>query len=81
MVLPLTWMVYCEAPITVARMPPGASTMGAGGPGLNDGTVEVVACSGTGGLSTLRGHGDVHADIRNGTVATVGLDFTCAEGH
>jgi hypothetical protein len=59
-------------------------TMGVNGQsGHNQGTVEVVPGSGTGGLSTLKGHGDLDAvPSPNGSVAsTARLDFTCNNGH
>jgi hypothetical protein len=58
-------------------------TMGVDGQtGHNRGTVDVVPGSGTGGLSTLRGHGvdDAH-QTPSGVVSAAQLDFSCHNGH
>jgi hypothetical protein len=58
-------------------------TMGVNGQsGHNQGTVDVVPGSGTGGLSTLKGHGHVDATVTpSGPVSTSRLDFSCTNGH
>ena len=51
-------------------------------PGINQGTIEVVPGSGTGGLSKLGGHGSLTADARSGSVtSTLRLDFSCTNRH
>jgi hypothetical protein len=59
------------------------STIGVNGEtGHNRGTVEVVPGSGTGGLSTLHGHGvDDAVQTPNGVVGTERLDFSCHSRH
>src|SRR5262249_48949306 len=60
------------------------STIGVHGQtGHNQGTVEVVPGSGTGGLSTLQGHGveDAVQDSNGVFVGTARLDFSCHHGH
>jgi hypothetical protein len=55
------------------------ATLGVNGQsGLNHGTVDFVPGSGTGGLSTLKGHGefDAHATA-SGVVSTATLYFSC----
>lgn len=54
-------------------------TLGVNGQsGHNQGTVDVVPGSGTGGLSRLHGHGRLDADTTTGSaVSTARLDFSC----
>jgi len=57
-------------------------TLGVNGEsGSNRGTVDVVPGSGTGGLSTLHGHGVVKATVASGSVVTAELDFSCTNRH
>jgi hypothetical protein len=50
--------------------------------GHNHGTVEVVPGSGTGGLVTLKGHGEVDAHLTaGGAVSTSTLYFSCNHTH
>jgi len=60
------------------------TTMGVDGQtGHNHGSVEVVPGSGTGGLATLKGVGDVDVtpSSKGSLVGTDRLDFSCRGGH